>query len=183
MKNFFGKIKNLPIFIGGILFFLIVVLYVLSYALTPKVYQPIKYSHYIHVKKNELSCDICHQYYEEEMFAGKPKIETCAMCHSSSISKSPEEKKVVQYVKKGKEIPWKKIYKFKNVGLFKTEVNVFFSHQRHIVFGKVKCKTCHGDMESMKTPPKVPLVKISMNRCINCHKKKKVTTSCNACHR
>lgn len=157
------------------LFLFIVVFYVFSYARTPRVYQPIQFNHYVHVKKNELPCTTCHLHVEEETTAGKPQTETCATCHSESISKSPEEKKVVQYVKKNEPIPWERLYKFK--------LNIFFSHRRHVAVGKINCVECHGDMPDRTAPPTKPLKKIAMNNCIRCHSSKNVTTDCNACHR
>src|SRR3989338_3812331 len=99
------RIKLHPRFRKGIFVALTVfAVYVLASALPSNIHQPVQFNHYVHVKKNELPCTTCHLYVETETYAGKPKIETCANCHSEPMSKSEEEKKLVQYVKENKEI-------------------------------------------------------------------------------
>jgi hypothetical protein len=46
---------------------------------------------------------------------------------------------------------------------------VHFSHQRHVIVGKVDCKACHGDIAQRTTPPPAPLVTIRMQLCLDCH--------------
>ncbi len=170
-----GSFSKIIIYTLSVLTGVCALFYVISYARSPRVYQPVQFNHQVHVKKNELACTTCHMTVEEEMHAGKPQTETCGMCHAESVSKSPEEKKVVQYVQKNEPIPWERIYKFK--------LNIFFSHRKHVTDGKINCVECHGNMPDRTTPPTKPLVKITMNKCLNCHVQKKVTTDCNACHR
>jgi hypothetical protein len=50
--------------------------------------------------------------------------------------------------------------------------HVFFSHQQHVVVGKVECETCHGKVGEMdKVEQFAPL---TMGWCINCHRKTQV---------
>lgn len=50
--------------------------------------------------------------------------------------------------------------------------HVFFSHQQHVVVGKVECETCHGKVGEMeKVEQFSPL---TMGWCINCHRKTEV---------
>ncbi|HLC27071.1 MAG TPA: cytochrome c3 family protein [bacterium] len=147
-----------------------------SRALESRVQQPIQFNHNLHVEKNGLSCDTCHQYYAEYQPAGIPKIEVCATCHVAPMGQSPEEAKVRSYVEKGKEIPWVKIHNVPD--------HVYFSHRRHVTLGKVDCQICHGKVKERKTPFEKPVVNIiSMDFCINCHKQRKVTNDCAACHK
>lgn len=50
--------------------------------------------------------------------------------------------------------------------------HAFFSHQQHVVVGKVECATCHGKIEEMeKVYQYSPL---TMGWCINCHRQTEV---------
>lgn len=50
--------------------------------------------------------------------------------------------------------------------------HAFFSHQQHVVVGKVECATCHGKVEEMeKVYQYSPL---TMGWCINCHRQTEV---------
>ena len=50
--------------------------------------------------------------------------------------------------------------------------HAFFSHQQHVVVGKVECATCHGKLEEMeKVYQYSPL---TMGWCINCHRETEV---------
>jgi hypothetical protein len=88
---------------------------------------------------------------------------------------SLEEKKLFEYFKKDKEIPWIRIYRVPDF--------VYFSHRRHVVHGKLDCKVCHADMTKREKPLSYELIKISMKNCIACHKKSKVNHDCVTCHR
>lgn len=169
------KFTHQQLRLGMIVVAVLAVLYVLSAALPAKVRQPVQFNHYVHTKKNELPCTTCHLYVEAETYAGKPKIEICANCHSEPMSKSSEEKKVVGFVKQNKDIPWERLYRFR--------LNIFFSHRKHVVEGKVDCVECHGNMPDRKTPPSRPLTQITMNKCVGCHEKKNIQRDCNDCHR
>lgn len=147
----------------------------LSRALESKVRQPIRFSHHLHVVKNGITCDTCHLYYTEYQRAGLPPLNVCANCHQSPMGNSGEEAKVVSYVQQGKSIPWVRIYHVPS--------HVYFSHRRHVTLGKVDCQVCHGNVKERTTPFVRPVVNVSMQFCINCHKQHKVTTDCIACHR
>lgn len=46
--------------------------------------------------------------------------------------------------------------------------HVFFSHQQHVVVGKVECQTCHGKVEEMEEVKQ--FAPLTMGWCINCHR-------------
>jgi len=140
-----------------------------------KIIQPIKYSHKIHVQEVGLNCTDCHKYVNKLARASIPNIDVCADCHGEGpLTKSPEEKKLIQYIKKGKRIPWVQIYNVPD--------HVYFSHRRHVKIGGLKCQLCHGDVASLTEPAPYQLVKISMQNCIDCHTKKDVLNDCINCH-
>jgi hypothetical protein len=136
--------------------------------------QPIEFNHKKH-KDNGVECKVCHQLFEDHSSAGKPDIGTCAVCHQSTLGQSQSEQKLQEYIKSGKEIQWRRIYRVNE--------NFSFSHQRHVVSGKIACESCHGEIGDTTSPPSRPLVKIQMSKCMDCHKKSGVSTDCIVCHR
>src|SRR5512143_1651481 len=82
----------------------------LCWACSAEVVQPIAYNHRLHVGKLELSCDVCHETSTSGDVAGLPPLSTCASCHEEANGTSPEEKKVVEAVHSGNEIPWRRLY-------------------------------------------------------------------------
>ena len=139
--------------------------------------QPLRFSHKAHVK--EAKCRACHPYYEKQAAAGMPRLADCLDCHEGTQSKEPEdvkeEEKLAQYVEKNEEIRWVRLYRVPD--------HSFFSHRRHVVLGKLECKTCHGNIAESDVPPGRPAQPIDMDWCVSCHRKEKVSLDCNACHR
>lgn len=135
--------------------------------------QPILFNHKKHLEQG-LECDSCHRYFKTQNFSGMPDTSICLECHKEAITKNPEEEKIRQFAKRGKEIPWKRIYGEPD--------HVFFSHRRHVVLGKLSCQACHGNIAESVRPPSTPWVNMTMGWCMNCHTKNKVTNDCLACH-
>jgi predicted CXXCH cytochrome family protein len=121
--------------------------------------QPIKFNHQVHVK--QMTCIFCHQLYETREIAGRPELSRCMLCHAYPVSKSPEVEHLRDFAAKKAEIPW--------VRLTRVQPFVRFSHQRHIVVGKVECVSCHGEIAATTAPPRSPLVTINMQLCLDCH--------------
>ncbi len=139
------------------------------------IVQPIQYSHKKHIEQAELECVDCHIYVETNGRATIPNIEICANCHSDEpITDSPEEVKLLKYISQNERIPWVQIYKVPN--------HVYFSHRRHVKIGGLECKICHGNVPELDKPAPYQLVKISMNNCIDCHRKNDVARDCIGCH-
>ncbi|RMF88628.1 MAG: cytochrome C [Nitrospinota bacterium] len=163
----------LPFLIGFILAFGAVV--AISQPWNPAVYQPIAFNHKKHAVEQDLPCNFCHEYVEEAYFAGLPSVEICLNCHDSPITDSPEEEKIRQHAQRGAEIRWKKVYRVPD--------HVYFSHRRHVTIAGIACTRCHGAIAESERPPVRPVIFPSMENCINCHRQRKVTTNCNACHK
>ena len=137
--------------------------------------QPIQFNHFIHVDTLEMACTDCHPHVMEREFAGRPTLKICAECHDISLTDSPEEVILLEYVQSQKEIPWRRLYEVPG--------HVFYSHRRHTTVAGIDCMECHGEIGLSTTPPPGPLTNLSMKFCMDCHEKKGVTTDCNACHR
>lgn len=135
--------------------------------------QPLEFNHKIHAD-NGLDCGDCHQLFKEHSASGRPSLETCSSCHNEPLGKSDAEKALQQYILKGEEIPWGRLYR--------VSPDVYFSHRRHVVLGEIECQTCHGNIGQSSVPPSQPL-KISMKKCMNCHDERNVTNDCISCHR
>jgi predicted CXXCH cytochrome family protein len=126
--------------------------------------QPISFNHQVHVK--QMTCIFCHRLYESREMAGRPELSRCMLCHAYPVSKSPEADKLRALAAKQEQIPW--------VRLTRVQPFVRFSHQRHVVVGKVECVSCHGDIAATTVPPRDPLVAINMQLCLDCHTSKTV---------
>lgn len=159
-------------FIGLVIGVLLLLLFI-SFGLGSKAEQPISFNHKKHLEQG-LACDACHHYYKTENFSGMPYLKILLECHKEPVKKSSEEEKIRQFHQKGKEIPWKRLYQQPD--------HVFFSHRRHVVLGKMECKSCHGDIGQSERPPSKPWVKMNMKWCMDCHTKTKTNNDCLACH-
>lgn len=138
--------------------------------------QPIQFNHKAHVGKG-LDCAVCHRHVREQAFASLPPLQTCLMCHAAKISQNPEEGKIRELAAKGEPLRWVRLYRLA------PDAAAYFSHRRHVTFGKIECATCHGPMAEQAAPPPRALVAYSMDFCLNCHQQKQAATACVACHR
>ncbi|MBI2982124.1 MAG: cytochrome c3 family protein [Deltaproteobacteria bacterium] len=140
-----------------------------------RVAQPISFNHKIHVTELKLECNHCHAGVETGVFATLPSVEICMGCHVAPLSEKPEEAKVREYAEKGMEIPWHRLTRMPD--------HVYFSHQRHVTFGKVSCELCHGKMGERTRPPTTAPKDLSMDDCLECHQRQKASVDCISCHR
>lgn len=135
--------------------------------------QVIQFNHLKHIEQ-DLDCLDCHKYVKEYKFAGLPNIETCSECHTDKITESKEEEKLLEFIQDKSYIPWNKIYNMPD--------HVYYSHAEHVGLANIECHYCHGNIGGRETPPKKPLVKLSMDFCMDCHRKKNASLDCLACH-
>lgn len=161
--------------------------------------QPAQFSHKVHQEEAGMSCADCHSFREDGSFAGVPRLETCAPCHSEPAGSTPEEKHFVEnFVKADREVPWR-VYS-------RQPDNVRFSHARHVTLGKMACEECHGDIGSRGRLKDYEWNRISgysrdiwgprmlriglnpgegmkMSDCEDCHRQRAVTAGCLGCHK
>lgn len=140
-----------------------------------RVSQPILFSHQRHAVDLALDCATCHEYYATGDHAGLPTLALCMGCHEAPQGSEPEEQKVRDLAAAGKNDVFRK--------LFRMPDHAFYSHRRHAGIGRIPCETCHGAIAGTARPPERPLVRITMDFCIDCHERRNVSSDCTRCHR
>lgn len=167
-------------FVLGIIATLILGWWIFPHVLFSQKDQPFNYNHKLHLEE-DLSCNFCHKYREDGSFAGKPTLDSCKMCHMEVKAGTPAEKTFVNdYVKKGKEVPWK-VYQ-------KQPDNVYFSHIAHREY---ECAKCHPEVGHSESLPPYYENKITgyskqtmkMDKCEQCHAKNNASNACYVCHK
>ncbi len=141
--------------------------------------QPIKFSHKIHAGDHEIACQYCHNSVEKSRHSGIPSVNICMNCHKGIQEGARYGKTEIAKIyaaagydpstgkydaEKANPIKWIKVYNLPD--------HVFYSHQQHVVVGKIACERCHGDVKTMDViEQKNPL---TMKWCINCHRETEV---------
>ena len=139
------------------------------------VLQPIAFNHQLHTEELGMTCDVCHQFYSSGKHSGLPSLASCMDCHEEPLTESPEEQKIRDLAAAGQDDVFLK--------LFKMPDHVFYSHRRHAEIGEIPCETCHGAVDTASVPPELPLVRVSMNFCLDCHEREQTRSECTTCHR
>lgn len=141
----------------------------------PAVSQPIAFNHLKHTQELGLGCDFCHQYVQTGAHAGLPGAEVCSMCHLAPLGTSEEAARVTALLAEGDSLRFRK--------LFRLPDHVLYTHRRHVGIGGLECENCHGAIAATERPPERPLVRISMEYCLGCHRERGQSLDCVACHR
>ncbi len=128
--------SGLIYFIAGLIPAAIVGWILFPMALYSKTEQPIDFNHMLHMdpdtggvpgNSESEQCLYCHEIYDDGEFAGIPKNEKCITCHDSAdyaLGETDEEKKYLEYISNGEEVPWLSYYRQPDC--------VYFSHIAHI---------------------------------------------------
>ena len=134
--------------------------------------QPIPYDHSLHAGKYKIDCQYCHANAEVSRHATVPSLNICMNCHLT-VGNGPDIKKLRDAYNNNKPIEWVKVHMLPDF--------VHFNHKRHVRKG-VKCQTCHGAIETMKTVRQVK--DLSMGWCVTCHRKPEhnAPLNCSTCH-
>lgn len=136
-KNGNGSGGILLFFIAGLMASLVVGWIVFPKLLYSRKEQPIDFNHVLHMQEVSNDCESCHFFRDDGSFAGVPKNEICAECHSEVLGESRDEEILVEeFILKDREVPWL-IYS-------KQPDCVFFTHAAHVSTAEMDCKTCHG---------------------------------------
>jgi hypothetical protein len=141
----------------------------------PAVPQPVAFNHRKHTQDLGLTCEFCHKYVRVGAHAGLPDVETCSMCHTARQGTSEEAARVTELIAEGNPLHFKK--------LFRLPSHVFYTHRRHVGIAELECDNCHGAIAETERSPDRPLLEITMEFCIDCHREQGRTLDCNACHR
>lgn len=140
-----------------------------------RVSQPIEFNHLLHVEDVELECETCHEYYASGQHSGLPSLEICSICHAEAVTESAEEARLLQLIAEDPDTTFSK--------LFRMPDHVYYSHRRHVTVAGIECESCHGDIAQTTAPPPTPLMRITMDGCIECHIERGAKTDCTYCHR
>lgn len=133
--------------------------------------QPIPFSHKMHVGLG-LKCDGCHTVPEPGDLATYPAESKCMECHAAVKTESPAIRKLSDFYKLKKPVPWVRIYRIPDF--------VWFSHRVHYKNAKISCETCHGPVAERDVIVKEKL--IDMASCMFCHDQMGASLACNFCH-
>lgn len=136
-------------------------------------------NHAVHIGRG-LECVDCHRGVEKEAHAGVPSILICLECHeddsADTLGGDANAALIASHIERKEELWWPALYQLPG--------HVLFSHRRHVVFGKIECTTCHGDMSVRTTLPTEPIEStLRMKGCMKCHVESNVTVDCWACHK
>jgi Cytochrome c7 and related cytochrome c/Class III cytochrome C family len=134
--------------------------------------QPIAFNHKAHLARG-LTCELCHAGAATGAVAGIPSVKFCMACHLTIDKDKPAIQKIAAYYRRGEEIPWVPVY------AYNPTAHLEFNHAPHIR-AKVACSTCHGDLSQQTTA--VRAVNLTMGRCIDCHRQRRVSVDCTTCH-
>jgi len=138
----------------------------------PDPVQPIAYTHKVHLANN-LTCPMCHTGVAQGPQAGIPSAKFCMACHQVIAADKPEEEEVAEFVARGEDVPWQRVYGYS------ASAHVRFSHAPHIR-AEIDCANCHGDMTQQTVAVKA--VDLTMGACVTCHRERKASIDCQACH-
>lgn len=143
--------------------------------------QPIAFNHRLHVYNN-VPCLVCHPTAASGQGATLPSATVCRRCHEDILYESPEKAKIRLAVESGRPLQWVPVYALRPF--------VYFSHRRHVTFGKIACRACHGDVEIQNAPfqpePRPFGGARGMAACIRCHEESHspyAGVDCVDCHR
>jgi menaquinone reductase, multiheme cytochrome c subunit len=135
--------------------------------------QPIAFNHRLHTEM--LECETCHEFTRRVEHPGLPGLSICLQCHEEPQTDSAEERKLVRLADENGEQVFRK--------LFRLPDNVYYPHRLHVGIAGLGCESCHGDIAGTESPPIVPLIRITMDFCVDCHRARDVSTDCTRCHR
>lgn len=133
----------------------------------------------LQARKDVRACVACHPGVWTRDLPGIPETDLCKNCHGAKkpVTQGAEEARLrKEYIEAGKEIPWNRHR------VLPEHAN--FPHKRHVKIGGLNCVECHGDVASLAAPPaKLPGGPFTMDRCLDCHKKRGVSEDCFDCHK
>ena len=154
--------------------------------------QPVDFSHKVHAEKAGTKCEDCHGFREDGTFAGIPTLDKCAGCHAAAMGTTAAEKAFIDnYVTPQREPAW--------ASYARQPENVYFSHASHVKRGKMQCEACHGGLGATDKLPVFQEDRISgysrdiwgaagrpgmtMDDCVECHRRQNLEHSCLDCHK
>lgn len=155
-----------------------------SAVIFPPQQLPLSFSHALHLGRERMGCDFCHDDAAASRSAADdlmPGEAACAICHP------------IDRADPGKQVPAGKPGarctlchpgwdgQGQPPRLVVPKPNLKFSHELH-VSRQIRCKSCHGDLRAkgvgLATRAQLP----RMSLCLDCHDGKKAAARCTTCH-
>jgi len=133
--------------------------------------QPIAFSHKIHAGNMKMACKMCHPNPNPGDDMTIVPASACMNCHSAIKADSPEIKRLAEFARSGKDVPWAPVYEVPSF--------VVFSHRTHLLRGNT-CQECHGPVAERDVLFRE--LPTTMTACVTCHQAKKAVTDCASCH-
>jgi hypothetical protein len=138
------------------------------------VEQPMAMSHKRHMAA-KMKCLTCHPGAADQAQAQFPLVVDCMDCHHQPRGDHPDEPRVRQYAERKAEIPW--------VRVDRSPGHVYFPHGVHVTGAKMKCEECHAGILLAEKPLVLPDVHLTMADCMRCHRERRASNQCQACHK
>lgn len=132
--------------------------------------QPLAFNHARH---NGLSCVVCHQGVETAARARIPGKAVCEKCHATAPPHVSDA--AWRDFTRNPEGRWTQVTHVPD--------HVAFSHRRHVSIGRLECVSCHADVGRRATPPGRAPISLTMENCLQCHRREGVSEDCAGCHR
>lgn len=133
--------------------------------------QPVPFSHKEHAGTLKMPCQYCHTPSRSGETLLIPRAQFCMQCHQTVATGNPGVRKLAQFAKTDRTIPWLRIYELPSF--------VSFSHKVHLQHGAT-CEECHGQVAQRTRLYQE--ADTSMATCVNCHRAKQASTDCSTCH-
>jgi hypothetical protein len=121
--------------------------------------QPVPFSHQLHAKQLQISCQYCHAGVEVSAHSPVPSTQTCMNCHTLIKAESPRLQVIRDAYEKNSPVEWVRVHKVPDYA--------HFNHSRHIR-AQIDCKSCHGPIEEMGVVSQYK--PLSMGWCLDCHR-------------
>ena len=158
------------------------------YAIYERRPQPVNFSHKAHTEAGGMKCEDCHELRADGSFAGIPRLEKCAGCHTAAMGTTAAEKNFIDgYVTPRREVAWA-VYA-------RQPESVYFPHGVHVKRAGLACAACHGDHGRSDSLRPYQQDRISgysrdiwsgmtMNDCVDCHSRHGIDQqACLDCHK
>jgi hypothetical protein len=139
----------------------------------PTPVQPLEFPHVVHVRKNVMCTEYCHEGVTTGAVAGLPSIRTCMICHRTIATDRPRIQHITALRDQGRDLTWQRVFDYPETS------HVRFNHAPHVRAG-VECATCHGAIAQQTVAQRN--VEMTMGFCVNCHNARKAPTDCLTCH-
>ncbi len=164
-------------------------------AIYPPQQIPLNFPHDFHTREADeakgiqgqgLDCDFCHENISESKLSSDrdiPGHDVCENCHGDWIGEEDEPAAAGDCARCHDNMTKAAKKKTKTASAALSMVlpapHIKFAHEKHIEAGH-KCVECHSNVPKKRLATRDDLP--TMDRCIDCHQKKKVSVECQTCH-